>query len=134
MSLLSLYNYIHFHSEIYRDSQGLAQVILLSRSFMSSTAKAKTAKLSTCSLSKTSSFFIIIFDLVRTLLDYFIPIPNSTETQMKVLLENIDWAKKEKRIFLKHSLETRLVGMCVYISSLFLFDVSELNKIFDADK
>ena len=30
---------------------------------------------------------------------------------MKVLRDNIDWAKREKRIFLKHSLETRLIGM-----------------------
>jgi len=30
---------------------------------------------------------------------------------MKVLQDNIDWAKREKRIFLKHSLETRLIGM-----------------------
>ena len=38
---------------------------------------------------------------------------------MKVLQDNIDWAKREKRIFLKHSLETRLIGMCV-LSLLFL--------------
>ena len=50
---------------------------------------------------------------VRTLLDYFGSIPDSKETQMKVLQDNIDWAKREKRIFLKHSLETRLIGMWV---------------------
>ncbi|KAH8116756.1 PCI-domain-containing protein [Phellopilus nigrolimitatus] len=76
-----------------RDANGLAQVILLSRSFMSSTAKAKTAK------------------LIRTLLDFFTPIPNSSDTQMRVLRENIEWARSEKRVFLKHSLETRLVGL-----------------------
>ena len=37
---------------------------------------------------------------------------------MKVLQDNIDWAKREKRIFLKHSLETRLIGMCVPSISL----------------
>ncbi|KAK7018559.1 PCI-domain-containing protein [Favolaschia claudopus] len=82
---------------LYRDQQnaeGLAQVITLSRGFfMSSTAKAKTAK------------------LIRTLLNHFGSIPNSTETQIRVLEDNIAWAKKEKRIFLKHSLETRLASI-----------------------
>ncbi|KAF7313229.1 putative 26S proteasome non-atpase regulatory subunit Rpn6 [Mycena kentingensis (nom. inval.)] len=82
---------------LYRDSQnaqGLAQVITLSRGFfMSSTAKAKTAK------------------LIRTLLNYFNSIPDSMPTQIHVLEDNIEWAKKEKRIFLKHSLETRLAGI-----------------------
>ncbi|KAJ7186708.1 hypothetical protein C8R46DRAFT_1171890 [Mycena filopes] len=82
---------------LYRDQQnadGLAQVITLSRGFfMSSTAKAKTAK------------------LIRTLLNHFGAIPNSTQTQIRVLEENIAWAKAEKRIFLKHSLETRLAAI-----------------------
>lgn len=30
---------------------------------------------------------------------------------MKVLNENIDWARKEKRVFLRQSLEIRLVGL-----------------------
>ncbi|KAI6103634.1 proteasome regulatory particle subunit [Pisolithus sp. B1] len=83
-------------AELYRDqknAQGLAEVITLSRSFMSSTAKAKTAK------------------LIRTLLNYFNDIPNSRQTQTDVLLDNIDWSKREKRIFLKHSLEIRLVSL-----------------------
>ncbi|KAM5530292.1 hypothetical protein V8D89_016041 [Ganoderma adspersum] len=82
--------------ELYRDqsnAKGVAEVITLSRSFVSSTAKAKTAK------------------LIRTLLDCFNTIPNSQKIQIDVLQENIDWAKREKRIFLKHSLETRLVGL-----------------------
>ncbi|KAH9950321.1 PCI-domain-containing protein [Amylocystis lapponica] len=81
---------------LYRDqknAKGVAEVITLSRTFVSSTAKAKTSK------------------LIRTLLDCFDPIPDSQTIQMEVLLENIDWAKREKRIFLKHSLETRLVGL-----------------------
>lgn len=53
------------------------------------------------------------FATVRTLLDFFGPIPNSRDTQIKVLQTNIEWAKQEKRIFLKHSLETRLVGLYV---------------------
>ncbi|EJF66337.1 PCI-domain-containing protein [Dichomitus squalens] len=82
--------------ELYRDqnnAKGVAEVITLSRSFVSSTAKAKTAK------------------LIRTLLDCFNTIPDSQKIQIDVLQENIEWAKREKRIFLKHSLETRLVGL-----------------------
>ncbi|KAF8875056.1 PCI domain-containing protein [Infundibulicybe gibba] len=82
--------------ELYRDqknAQGLAEVITSSRAFMSSTAKAKTAK------------------LIRTLLDFFGAIPGSQKIQMATLTDNIAWAKNEKRIFLKHSLETRLVAL-----------------------
>ncbi|TFK63028.1 hypothetical protein BDN72DRAFT_848108, partial [Pluteus cervinus] len=82
--------------ELYRDqknAQGVAEVITLSRAFMSSTAKAKTAK------------------LIRTLLDFFNDIPDSQLVQIATLNDNIVWAKGEKRIFLKHSLETRLVGL-----------------------
>ncbi|KAI0325989.1 PCI-domain-containing protein [Cubamyces sp. BRFM 1775] len=82
--------------ELYRDqnnAKGVAEVINLSRGFVSSIAKAKTAK------------------LIRTLLDCFNTIPDSQKIQMDVLHENIEWAKREKRIFLKHSLETRLVGL-----------------------
>ncbi|KAF9220128.1 PCI-domain-containing protein [Gyrodon lividus] len=83
-------------AELHRDqknAKGLAEVITLSRSFMSSTAKAKTAK------------------LIRTLLNYFNGIPNSRQIQIDVLMDNIDWSNREKRIFLKHSLEIRLVAL-----------------------
>ncbi|KAG2090032.1 uncharacterized protein F5147DRAFT_725294, partial [Suillus discolor] len=75
-----------------RDASGLAQVITLSKSFMSSTAKAKTAK------------------LIRTLLNYFNSIPNSQQTQIDVLTNNIEWSKREKHIFL-NSLEIRLISL-----------------------
>ncbi|KAI6139066.1 hypothetical protein BKA82DRAFT_950760 [Pisolithus tinctorius] len=61
-------------AELYRDqrnAQGLAEVITLSRLFMSSTSKAKTAK------------------LICTLLNYFIDIPNSL-LQFKAALTWID--------------------------------------------
>jgi len=54
--------------------------------------------------------------VVRTLLDYFNPIPDSQQAQIDVLNDNIEWAKREKRIFLKQSLETRLVGLYVAVS------------------
>ncbi|KAL1727666.1 PCI domain-containing protein [Schizophyllum commune] len=102
-----------------RDAERLAEVITLSRGFMSSTAKAKTAK------------------LIRTLLDFFRPIPGSTPVQVRVLEENIAWAKGEKRIFLKHSLETRLGALYLelgeYQKALKLIDalLSELRRLDD---
>ncbi|KAF5347989.1 hypothetical protein D9756_010151 [Leucocoprinus leucothites] len=108
--------------ELYRDqknAQALAEVITLSRSFMSSTAKAKTAK------------------LIRTLLDFFSAIPKSQAIQMNTLTDNIAWAKKEKRVFLKHSLETRLVGLQLdsqqYQPALTLIDnlLTELKRLDD---
>ncbi|KAF8343361.1 PCI-domain-containing protein [Amanita rubescens] len=108
--------------ELYRDqknAEGLAQVITLSRSFTSSTAKAKTAK------------------LIRTLLDFFNTIPNSQQVQIDTLTDNIAWAKREKRIFLKHSLETRLVSLQLeshqYKPALSLIDnlLAELKRLDD---
>ncbi|KAN0116597.1 proteasome regulatory particle subunit [Russula decolorans] len=86
--------------ELYKDqknAQGLAEVVTLSRSFLSSTAKAKTAK------------------LIRNLLSLFSGIPNSQQTQIAVLNDNIEWAKREKRIFLKQSLETRLISFVTIV-------------------
>ncbi|KAF8633522.1 hypothetical protein AX17_004428 [Amanita inopinata Kibby_2008] len=108
--------------QLYRDqknAEGLAEVITLSRAFMSSTAKAKTAK------------------LIRTLLDFFSSIPNSQQTQISTLNDNIAWAKREKRIFLKHSLETRLVSLQLeshqYKPALALVDtlLTELKRLDD---
>ncbi|KAI0929288.1 hypothetical protein AcW1_006271 [Taiwanofungus camphoratus] len=108
--------------ELYRDrknAQGVSEVIKMSRSFVSSTAKAKTAK------------------LIRTLLDCFNPIPASQQIQIDVLTDNIEWAKREKRIFLKHSFETRLVGLQLetsqYKPALALIDslLTELKRLDD---
>jgi len=82
--------------ELYRDlqfPQELATLIRSSRAFMSSIAKAKTAK------------------LIRTMIDFFSTIPNCLPLQIEVCRENIEWAANEKRIFLKQSLETRLVAL-----------------------
>lgn len=76
-----------------KDAEGLAATVRDSRQFMSSIAKAKTAK------------------LVRILIDYFFAIPNSEHIQIQVTKENAEWAKKEKRIFLKQNLETKLIGL-----------------------
>ncbi|KAG2737175.1 hypothetical protein P692DRAFT_20823894, partial [Suillus brevipes Sb2] len=76
------------------DANGLAQVITHSRSFMSSTAKAKTAKLGERPLPHASN-----------------SIPNSRQTQIDVLTDNVEWSNREKRTFLKHSLENRFVSL-----------------------
>lgn len=55
---------------------------------------------------------------VRNLLSFFNGIPNSQQTQITVLNDNIEWAKREKRIFLKQSLETRLISLYVHHLSL----------------
>lgn len=75
-----------------RDAQSLAKTVVDSRQFMASIAKAKTAK------------------LVRILIDYFNDIPHSRDIQIAVTKENVAWAKKEKRIFLKQNLETKLIA------------------------
>jgi len=76
----------------HKDASGLAQVITMSRAYMTSSAKAKTAK------------------LIRTLLDLFSSIPNSDKVQETVLQENIDWAAENHRIFLRQSLQIRLAA------------------------
>ncbi|RUP43104.1 hypothetical protein BC936DRAFT_137593 [Jimgerdemannia flammicorona] len=82
--------------EVYRDTrkaQELATLIRSSRDFMSSIAKAKTAK------------------IVKTLIDLFSDIPDSLPLQIEVCKDNIEWSVQEKRIYLRQSLETRLVAL-----------------------
>ncbi|ODN87098.1 26S proteasome regulatory subunit N6 [Cryptococcus wingfieldii CBS 7118] len=69
----------------------LAELVTASRSFMSQVAKAKTAK------------------IIRGLLDMF-PV-ESRELQMKVTQDNIEWATKEKRVFLRQSLDIKLISL-----------------------
>ena len=46
---------------------------------------------------------------VRTLIDYF---PRSArDLQTQVVNDNIEWARQEKRVFLRQSLEMRLIGL-----------------------
>lgn len=79
---------------LYRDEKKmneLAQLVVDSRGYMSTVAKAKTAK------------------LIRALIDLFPA--SSRELQMQVTSENIEWARKEKRVFLRQSLEIKLVAL-----------------------
>ncbi|CAH7675233.1 26S proteasome non-ATPase regulatory subunit 11 [Phakopsora pachyrhizi] len=87
--------------EFYRDNknpEGLASAIRSCRSFMSAIAKAKTAK------------------LVKILIDFYssAPLnqhPNSSQIQIVITRENIEWARSEKRVFLRQSLEIKLCGL-----------------------
>ncbi|GAA5843857.1 hypothetical protein JCM11251_003535 [Rhodosporidiobolus azoricus] len=109
-------------AQIYRDQKNasaLASVVRDSRPLVEHLAKAKTAK------------------LIRTLLDYFSSIPESTEVQIEATKESAEWAKGEKRIFLKQNLETRLVGLYIdsrqYPPALSLINslLRELKKLDD---
>lgn len=59
------------------------------------------------------SFLLTCRLAVRSLLDFFGDIPGSTQVQIDATKESAEWAKGEKRIFLKQNLETRLVALCV---------------------
>ena len=49
--------------------------------------------------------------IVRTLIDLFSAIPDTTQTQIEVTRDCIDWAVTEKRTFMRLSLQTRLVAL-----------------------
>ncbi|KZT55030.1 proteasome regulatory particle subunit [Calocera cornea HHB12733] len=109
-------------AQLYRDegnAEALADVVRMSRQFMSSTAKAKSAK------------------LVRTLIDYFAPLPSSTAIQTSLLNELIAWARGESRIFLAQSLEIRLATLFLetrqYREGLAIVDrlLGELRRLDD---
>ncbi|GHJ85268.1 hypothetical protein NliqN6_1670 [Naganishia liquefaciens] len=75
------------------NAEALAELVTQSRSFMSNIAKAKTAK------------------LIRTLIDSFPP--EAREKQITVVKDNIEWARNESRVFLRQSLEVKLIGLQV---------------------
>ncbi|OLL23976.1 putative 26S proteasome regulatory subunit rpn6 [Neolecta irregularis DAH-3] len=82
--------------ELYRNqkqTESLASLIRSSRTLVSSFTKAKTAK------------------IVRNLIDLFSTLPETLPTQIEVTKDCIEWAINLKRIFLKQSLETRLVSL-----------------------
>ncbi|CAL8316817.1 unnamed protein product [Arctogadus glacialis] len=63
------------------------------RPFLNSISKAKAAR------------------LVRSLLDLFLDMEAATGQEVELCLECIDWAKTEKRKFLRQALETRLISL-----------------------
>ncbi|KAG4303410.1 hypothetical protein PCK1_000374 [Pneumocystis canis] len=108
--------------ELYRDQRKLnelAKLIQESLVFLKDFAKAKTAK------------------IIRTLIDLFSSVPDSLDLQINVTKETINWAKENNRIFLKLSLETRIVGLYMqakqYAKALQLVEVLliELKRLDD---
>ena len=95
----------------YSNAEALANLVNQSRSFMSSIAKAKTAKLSTSIpiWNTHGAFLADDTSTVRTLIDQFPP--STRDLQMQVTKDNIEWARKESRVFLRQSLEVKLVGL-----------------------
>ncbi|XP_061740145.1 26S proteasome non-ATPase regulatory subunit 11A-like isoform X2 [Nerophis ophidion] len=63
------------------------------RPFLNSISKAKAAR------------------LVRSLLDLFLDMDAATGQEVELCLECIDWAKVEKRTFLRQALEARLISL-----------------------
>lgn len=49
--------------------------------------------------------------VVRTLIDFLSKTPNSTELQIEMCMDCIQWCKGEKRTFLRQRVETRLAGL-----------------------
>ncbi|KAF7271238.1 regulatory particle non-ATPase 6 [Rhynchophorus ferrugineus] len=71
----------------------LADLIKQTRPFLSEISKAKAAK------------------LVRSLVDFFLDLEAGIGIEVQLCKECIEWAKDEKRTFLRQSLEARLVAL-----------------------
>ena len=75
--------------------------------------------------------------IVRQLLDLFRDIPNSTETEIAVTKDCIEWATAERRAFQRQDLEVRLVNLYItkqaYYDSLSLINnlLRELKRLDD---
>ncbi|XP_063699720.1 26S proteasome non-ATPase regulatory subunit 11 [Culicoides brevitarsis] len=108
--------------ELYKQekkAKELADLIKTTRPFLSLISKAKAAK------------------LVRTLVDYFLDLEAGTGIEVSLCQECIDWAKHEKRTFLRQSLEARLIALyydtAMYSEALTLGSqlLRELKKLDD---
>lgn len=82
--------------ELYKQqgkAKELADLIKKARPFLNLISKAKAAK------------------LVRELVDLFLDLEAGTGIEVQLCKECIDWAKQEKRTFLRQSLESRLIAL-----------------------
>lgn len=82
-----LFELISFPSILSSELGGLLKYV---RPFLNSISKAKAAR------------------LVRSLLDLFLDMEAATGQEVELCLECIEWAKAEKRTFLRQALEVRL--------------------------
>ncbi|XP_076329362.1 26S proteasome non-ATPase regulatory subunit 11-like [Tachypleus tridentatus] len=74
-------------------AEELGELIRSTRPFLNNISKAKAAK------------------LVRALVDMFLDMEAATGFEVELCKECIEWAKQEKRIFLRQSLEARLIAL-----------------------
>lgn len=96
--LLYLYNLFVLFSEL----GGLLKYV---RPFLNSISKAKAAR------------------LVRSLLDLFLDMEAATGQEVELCLECIEWAKAEKRTFLRQALEVRLGVAAVLVHFVLLLEL-----------
>ncbi|KAK2191133.1 hypothetical protein NP493_59g02014 [Ridgeia piscesae] len=100
-------------------AEELASLIKFSRPFLTLISKAKAAK------------------LVRALVDKFLDMEAATGKEVELCIECIDWAKEEKRTFLRQALQARLIALyCdtgAYTEALSLGSIllRELKKLDD---
>lgn len=96
--MLYLYNLFILFSEL----GGLLKYV---RPFLNSISKAKAAR------------------LVRSLLDLFLDMEAATGQEVELCLECIEWAKAEKRTFLRQALEVRLGVAAVLVHFVLLLEL-----------
>lgn len=102
-----------------QDAQSLKDLLTKLRGFFASIPKAKTAK------------------IVRGIIDTIAKIPGSTQLQVEVCKEQVEWAKTEKRTFLRQRIELRLASLYLetkdYAAALALIGtlLSEVKKLDD---
>jgi len=96
----------------------LAHLIKYSRPFLSVISKAKAAK------------------LVKALVDMFLDMEAGTGSEVELCNECIDWAKDEKRTFLRQALECRLIALyydtnqyqqAIKLGSSLLYELKKLD-------
>lgn len=76
-----------------RDAEALKNILSELRPLYDTMPKAKTAK------------------IVRTVIDALARVPDTTELQIEVCKEQIEWARQEKRSFLRQRIEMRLAAL-----------------------
>ncbi|KAI9576389.1 26S proteasome non-ATPase regulatory subunit 11 [Glossina fuscipes] len=97
--------------ELYKQegkAKELADLIKVTRPFLTLISKAKAAK------------------LVRSLVDMFLDMDAGTGIEVQLCKDCIEWAKQEKRTFLRQSLEARLIAL--YFDTAMYTDALQLGS------